>query len=417
MGEDFVTLQSQNGQNMFVIVVVDPSQLKAALHQIPQQAAAYSKIKFYEDEDSSEEGENSKWETKGTKPLPEPSSVSKVILMMILHVCRKIMFMDTRLKVAIYLASLFVISLLADVLPFPKTYFARKDNMFNVYFVKIAWGWTLVLSVPFVVLTSSTYCCGRKDKILKHLIRLGVATFNWFFWVHLFAYIESIVGRCNARGDRFQTKSACLEKGLFWQGFDISGHTFILIHSSLTLIEEARAIIGWDGIEDMLRNEEYSRTLTIKEVSSNPLRNLNTADLDTLKFNYEKYSPYVRGLFIAMTSITILWDVMLLSTMLYFHSMVEKFISGCIAILIWYFTYNFWYPTKGFLPYMPGEGAFKYRDAKSTKEVPLIKKRSVDKGQLPRFMGMPLYGLRNEMPPEKSEMLGNDNGLGLSSQS
>lgn len=58
MGEDFVTLQSQNGQNMFVIVVVDPSQLKAALHQIPQQAAAYSKIKFYEDEDSSEEGGN-----------------------------------------------------------------------------------------------------------------------------------------------------------------------------------------------------------------------------------------------------------------------------------------------------------------------------------------------------------------------
>lgn len=56
MGEDFITMQGQNGQNMFVIVVMDPSQLKAALHQIPQQAVSYSKIKFYEDEESSEEG-------------------------------------------------------------------------------------------------------------------------------------------------------------------------------------------------------------------------------------------------------------------------------------------------------------------------------------------------------------------------
>lgn len=361
--------------------------------------------------------ENSKWEQKGTKPLPEPSSVPKVILMMILHLCRKIMFFDTRLKVGIYLSSLFVISLLADVLPFPKTYFARKDNVFNVYFVKIAWGWTLIMSVPFVVLTSSTYCCGRRDRILKHLIRLAIATMSWYFWVHLFAYIESTVGRCNVRSEKFQTKSVCLEKGLFWQGFDISGHTFILIYSSLVLIEEARAIIGWDGIEDLLRNEEYTRTSNIKEVSSNPLRNLNSADLEIVKLNYVRFSPYVRALFIGMTGLIILWDVMLVSTMLYFHTMVEKFLSGCIAILMWYVTYKFWYTLPRYLPQMPGEGSFKYKDSRPAREVPLAKKgKLVEKGELPKFMGMPLYGLRSELPLEKTDTVGCDNGLGLATQ-
>lgn len=359
-----------------------------------------------------------KWDAKGTKPLPEPASVQKVILVMLIHVCRKIMFMDTRLKVGLYLATLFIVSLLADVLPFPKTYFARKDNIFNVYFVKVAWGWTLIMSVPFVVLTSSTYCCGRREKILKHLIRLGVATVLWFFWVRFFSFIETTVGRCNAKGEKFQTKSACLEKGLFWQGFDISGHVFILIYSSLVMIEEGRVIIGWEGIDDLLRNEEYSRASNIKEASSSPLRNLNPDDFEVLKFNYQRYTPYVRGLFIGMTLLVILWDVMLLSTMLYFHSMIEKFISGCIAVLVWYVTYNFWYTIPSYLPHMPGEGSFKYRESRTSRDIPPAKKsKPVDKGQLPKFMGMPLYGLRNEMSQEKNDAAGVDNGLGLASQS
>lgn len=377
------------------------------IHQSPQ-----SQLNFRPNS-----SENFKWETRGTKPLPEPASVQKVILMMILHVCRKIMFMDTRIKVGIYLASLFVVSLLADVLPFPKTYFARKDNIFNVYFVKIAWGWTLIMSVPFVVLTSSTYCCGRRDKILKHLLRILIATFSWFLWVRFFSYIESTVGRCNAKGEKYQTKSVCLEKGLFWQGFDISGHVFILIYSSLVLIEEARAIIGWDGIEDMLRNEEYARASNIKETSNNPLRNLNSEDLEVLKLNYQRYSPFVRGLFIGMTALLILWDVMLVSTMLYFHSMVEKFISGCIAILMWFVTYNVWYTSPSFLPQMPGQGSFKYRDSRPSRDVPLARKsKTVEKGQLPTFMGMPLVGLRNEIPLEKNDTASTDNGLGIATQ-
>jgi hypothetical protein len=38
----------------------------------------------------------------------------------------------------------------------------------------------------------------------------------------------------------YETKRGCLKAGHFWNGFDISGHVFILIYSSLVLIEEAR---------------------------------------------------------------------------------------------------------------------------------------------------------------------------------
>ncbi|KAJ9596562.1 hypothetical protein L9F63_012395 [Diploptera punctata] len=354
------------------------------------------------------------WETKGKKPLPEPSSVKQVLLMMVLHVCRKTLFIDTSVKVAIYGASLFVISLLADVLPFPKTYLSRSDNILNQYFVKIGWFWTLFVTVPFLVMTSHTYCCGKRDKIMHHLARLLIATFTWFFWIKLFSYIESVCGHCNVK--KYQTKETCLKGGYFWYGFDLSGHAFILIYSCLILIEEARAINGWEGIRDLIRNEEHARNIGDDSVSNNPLRGLSLEEFYILKESYDKFTPYIRFFFIAMTFLSILWDIMLLSTILYYHKMVEKFVSGAIAILMWFITYRYWYAIPRTLPNLPGEGVFKYKDVKQTKEVPQKRRNTTSvsgaKGQLPTFMGMPLYGLKTQEPKEqKDEDLDNETDI------
>ncbi|RZF36059.1 hypothetical protein LSTR_LSTR005875 [Laodelphax striatellus] len=336
-----------------------------------------------------------KTDSKGSKPLPDPSSVVDILVMMVIHACRKVVFVNTNIKVAIYLGSLFIISLLADVLPFPKTYFSRKDNVFNMYFVKIAWGWTLILTLPFAVLTSYTVCCGKREKVWTHLVRLAVATASWFFWVKFFVFIESIYGVCTAKADIFQTKSMCLAKGYYWQGFDLSGHAFILIYSSLVIIEESRSIIGWEGIRDMIRNEEHIRT-TDSFSPSTPLKTLSPKEFDSLKQSYETFTPFIKGLFIALSCLTVLWDFMLLSTMLYFHHMVEKFLSGLIAVTMWFITYRVWYAAPKIPPDLPGEGSFKYKDLKKVNEVPLRKRTSQAKGDLPRFMGMPLTGLRNQ---------------------
>lgn len=332
-------------------------------------------------------GQNEPTETKGTKPIREAASILEVLTLMIVHICKKLLFFDTNLKIALYLGALFLLSLIADVLTFPKSYFSRSDNIFNQYFVKIGWFWTLFLTVPYVLLTSYTTCCGKKRLIATgHLSRLLVATVFWYVWTTMFNVIETKYGRCNSRG--FDDKISCLKNGHFWNGFDISGHCFILIYSSLVMIEEARAIVGWERIKDYIRDEKYSRSIDDRSASINPLKNLPTDELNILKTSYESFTPYVRALLIAIALLQILWDVMLVSTILYYHIMVEKFISGVIAILTWFVTYRVWYTLPGLLPNLPGEGIFKYNKEKVTT-TPVYKKRmSSVNGK--HFMGMPI---------------------------
>lgn len=350
-------------------------------------------------------------ETRGTRPTAPPASVPEVLLMLLMHICKKIIFLNVNLRVAVYLGTLFLISLIGDFAPYPKTYFARSDNVLNVYFVKMGWAWTLAVSVPFALLTSRILCCGNTERLLKHhLLRIAIATAFWFVWTKLFNIIESTYGRCNVRS--FDSKSACLKAGHFWNGFDISGHAFILIYSSLVLIEEARPIIGWEYIKDHLRNEEHNRVT--REVSNtNPLRNLSANEFQTLKATYEKYTPYIRLLFIAMTVLQVLWDVMLLCTMLYYHKMIEKVLSGLFAILTWFLTYHAWYPDISLLPNVAGTGQFIYQKAKKVP-VPLRKQSANSTTQrngaaganrtedVPKFMGMPLYAQTSQQQPQES---------------
>lgn len=57
-------------------------------------------------------------EARGTKPTCEAASVKEVLVMAILHVCKKAIFFDVRLKVALYLAALFIVSLIGGELTF-----------------------------------------------------------------------------------------------------------------------------------------------------------------------------------------------------------------------------------------------------------------------------------------------------------
>ncbi|PZC84188.1 acyl-coenzyme A diphosphatase FITM2 [Helicoverpa armigera] len=332
--------------------------------------------------------QNDPVDPKGTKPTREESSILEIFVLMIVHICKKILFFDTNLKIAVYLGALFLLSIVADVLTFPKTYFSRSDNLFNQYFVKIGWFWTLFLTVPYVLLTSYTTCCGKRRIIAtSHLSRLLVATAFWYIWTTVFNMIETSYGRCNNKG--FNNKISCLQEGHFWNGFDISGHCFILIYSSLVMIEEAKAINGWERIKDYIRDEKYARSVDDKSASVNPLKNISTDELTILKISYENFTPYVRAYLIAIALLQLLWDVMLVSTILYYHIMVEKFISGVIAVLTWFVTYRVWFTIPNIVPNLPGEGIFKYNNRNNAvPTTPVYRKRSSTNGK--HFMGMPI---------------------------
>lgn len=178
----------------------------------------------------------------------------------------------------------------------------------------------------------------------------------------------------------------------------------------MVLIEEARPIIKWESIKEHLRNELHDRSVS-EQSSTNPLRNLNEEQMKNLKFLYERLTPVIRTLFIGMSALQLLWDVMLVGTMLYYHRMVEKFISGIIAIFTWYFTYRFWYRSPIVLPDPAGSGEFLYQ--RENKDSYVFKRTNsmtsapknmpstsggirsgataTTQSQVPKFMGMPLY--------------------------
>uniref|UniRef100_A0A6V7HM69 FIT family protein n=1 Tax=Bracon brevicornis TaxID=1563983 RepID=A0A6V7HM69_9HYME len=317
----------------------------------------------------------------GTKPTTSPSSIGLIMTTMLLHVCKKSLLFDTSVKVGIYFLGIVLISGTAEAYPPPKTYFARSDNVFNRFFVKWSWAWLLSVIVPWLLLTSQTIGCGRRSVTIKHVLRIMIATFMWLVCTKWFTYIENTYGRCmNTKDLTLQTKSSCLKAGKFWRGFDISGHSFILIYASLILAEEGAALVGWEGINDIMVKEEYSRNMA--EKCSGALSKLTDTELSILKKNYRLFSPYIRGLFVGMTLQQILWDVMLVSTMLYYHSMAEKFIGGAFAVLVWFFTYRWLFKI---CLMSPGEGIFKYNVASSTK-------RGTLNGSTQRFncfMGIP----------------------------
>nr|CAG4644046.1 EOG090X07YX [Lepidurus arcticus] len=348
---------------------------------------------------------------KGTKPLPDPTSVPQVLLLMLVHICRKILFIDPSIKVGVYLLVVFAGSVVSDTLPMPRSYFSRKENSFNQYFVKLSWAWTMIVVGVFMYLTTRIYCCGEELKIRRHFCRLVTATAFWWFWTSSFVHFEENYGYCSKAQQ--QTKKHCLAKGATWQTLSVSGHSFILVYCSLIIMEEAKALIGWEGIKDCIRIEEHNRTVICADDDKEDtgLELLPRDQFEKLKEDYRRFTPYVRALFIAMTGLAVLWDVMLIATVLYFHTMVEKFLASAIAVLVWFFTYRYWYRGRTLSPGLPGDGLFRYMNPLDPLRYSRLKRQfslrnaAANEGKrtatsqrdaVPMFMGMPLNALRSQ---------------------
>lgn len=72
-------------------------------------------------------------DAKGTKPTCEAASVKDVLIMALLHICKKTIFFDVRLKVALYLASLFLISIIGGEF----NQLINQVNSLNLLFLQI----------------------------------------------------------------------------------------------------------------------------------------------------------------------------------------------------------------------------------------------------------------------------------------
>lgn len=141
----------------------------------------------------------------------------------------------------------------------PLSYFARKDNFLNQYFVKVGWLWTTA-SFLALILTQPYYngVNARAKRIQQALSRFAIITFFWILTTQWFfgpALIDrsfrATGGRCEydptfaakANPEFIQSGLACKMTGGDWKGgHDISGHVFLLVTSSASLLIEKYAL-------------------------------------------------------------------------------------------------------------------------------------------------------------------------------
>ncbi|KAK4464052.1 FIT family protein scs3 [Cladorrhinum samala] len=136
------------------------------------------------------------------------------------------------------------------------SYFARKNNLFNVLFVKRGWGW---ITLSFFVFLFTHPAVKSPQARIKASIRWGVITAWWVFVTQWF-FGPAIIDRgfrLSGGGceDSFDVKleqgegvkglvsaAACKAAGGRWSGgHDISGHVFLLVLGSAFLLQE----VGW----------------------------------------------------------------------------------------------------------------------------------------------------------------------------
>ena len=281
---------------------------------------------------------------KGKKPLPEPTHIGHFLVILVLKVCRTILFVDTSVKIGVYLMGVMIGSVFCDLFMVPKSYFSDKRNVFNQYFVKLGWGWTLTLVATYVALSSWVYCSGRWLAVRRHLMRLIVATVQWYVCVTAFRQIENAMGMCT--DSKHNDRNECLKNGKGWLGFDISGHVFLLIHSLLTISEEVKTFKDWRKLGEMLDDEDLTskRKITTEEIS------------ETKKF-YKELSPYIKAVFAAIAVLSVLWEFMLLMSVVYrFHTLPQKVTAAFVAVICWFVSYRVIYRSEiDWLPCQPGK--------------------------------------------------------------
>lgn len=292
----------------------------------------------------------------GKKSLPEPTHVGHFLSILIMSLCKRVLHIDTAVKIGVYLCGVLLGSLFSDIFALPKSYFSDKKNIFNRVFVSFGFGWTLILLGGYIFLTSFVITCGNwKLVIRKHILRLAISTIWWFVLTKTFSYVDSVVGVCSISGHN--KKYDCLKAGRSWLGFDISGHVFLLIHILLTISEEVKSFKHWTNLETLLKEED----LPVK-------RNLTEHDVSQARIFYRSLTPYIKLTVLLLALWTIFCEFMLIISIVYrFHTLTQKATAAFLAVGCWFITYQITLETKSTLvPNQPGQCSLNYMKTKQS---------------------------------------------------
>lgn len=217
----------------------------------------------------------------------------------LLNLSKCILYIDIKKRIVAYLLIVTSLSIIFSAYQPPETYFSQTNNVLNQVFAKRAWMWNLMLLVPFICITSWEKP-DRKKLVIVQFSRLVAATVCWYICTNTFDLILTWFGHCD---EEDLPRKVCIRSGNIWEGYDISGHCFILIYSSLILSSEAQLFKAKN-----FQNQTY------------------------------KIKTY---LFMAVALLQTLWDLSLVCTSIYFHTVSEKVFGASFAVASWFLTYEY----------------------------------------------------------------------------
>ncbi|KAL2753046.1 hypothetical protein ACRALDRAFT_2112456 [Sodiomyces alcalophilus JCM 7366] len=226
-------------------------------------------------------------------------------------------------------------------------YFARKDNLLNVFFVKRGWFWTTVAFAAFV-LTHPTFRGGASAKrYAAACTRWVLVTGAWFLatqWCFGPPLIDRHFiltgGRCEVALQKEAQEGvggsamdfgevvsalACKSAGGAWEGgHDISGHVFMLVLSSGFLLSE----VGWVYWRHCGHRDD--RSIVMHDGAVKGARVEADTTMERTRRRGEEALALGGKVVAAVVGLN-LW--MLLMTAIYFHTWFEK-TTGLLASAI-----------------------------------------------------------------------------------
>ncbi|CAG8925924.1 unnamed protein product [Penicillium salamii] len=243
----------------------------------------------------------------------------------------------------------------------PVNYFARKNNVFNVYFVKIGWLWTTAAFVSLLVFSplysssrpqSSSQQETRFRRTLQAVLRYALITTVWYLATQWFfgpAIIDRgfvatggkceralrEVGNMGPGGsnptdlETLFTAATCKAAGGAWRGgHDISGHVLMLVL--------ATGLLAFEGL-----GASAPAFLSRFSVTADVGRERKASDADS---NPTPESPEASS-FAQTWTLRLVWGVvglgwwMLFMTAIWFHTWLEKWSGLLIALSAVYTIY------------------------------------------------------------------------------
>lgn len=207
------------------------------------------------------------------------------------------------------------------------SYFAKKSNVFNIFFVKRGWAWITLSYFYFLFTHPSTAASAKR---VQGALRWCIVTTWWIFVTQWFfgpAIIDrgflltggvcaleeqAVVGGVELGEKKmFVTHMACKAVGGKWQnGHDISGHVFLLVLGSMFLFEEMLHVV----LRSTKTREERTIVMVDGAVKSAHVEGNGSVDAPGQWTLGSKVVLGVSGLSLYM----------LLMTAAYFHTWFEK---------------------------------------------------------------------------------------------